>query len=82
MLDISVEKNVKLLQAAGFSFSKEQLCILKEYYELRKNRFECGDMFELEDDFMCIETKYTSLAELAEKTCKLASDHNEKYGGM
>lgn len=80
-MNITVEHQVKLLRDGGYQLSPDQAAILRRYASIKQNRYDNGEMFELEEDFEVVERRFASLDELAEDTVKLAAEYVEKFGG-
>ena len=53
---------------------------LKKYGEMKQNRFDCGEMFELEEEGFEIYSKtFDTLEELAADTVKQAENYLKRY---
>ena len=78
-MDITIEHQVKQLRDAGYEFTKEQAAILKKFGEMKQNRYDCGEMFEIEEDFEIISKTFDTLDELAADTVKQAKEYVKRY---
>ena len=78
-MDITIEHQVKKLKDGGYKFTDEQKAVLKKYSEIKQNRYDCGNMFELEEDEMIVEKHYSSLDDVPTDTVRQAEEYVKRY---